>query len=249
VDVALFYSGLIATCAGAFSLLRPLRWLGIPSRAAAASVVGAGVGLMLVGLFVVGYGLKRGQGAPSRIDEFLPQYHFSEFHEARVQAPPERVWRAIEDVRASEIRFFLLLTTLRGLGHRRAGIDPRAEPPLLALARRGGFFDLAAEPPRELVLGTVGQFWQVRRGRHADVRDSEAFMAFDRPGFAKAAIDFRVIDEGAGVTRVTTETRILATDSGAHRRFGLYWRIIYPGSALIRREWLRAIARRAEAGP
>ncbi|HYW41393.1 MAG TPA: hypothetical protein VE959_00970 [Bryobacteraceae bacterium] len=30
--------------------------------------------------------------------------------------------------------------------------------------------------------------------------------------------------------------------------FAAYWRMIYPGSALIRRMWLRAIKRRAEGG-
>jgi hypothetical protein len=30
------------------------------------------------------------------------------------------------------------------------------------------------------------------------------------------------------------------------RRFALYWRAIYPSSALIRRMWLRAIRERAE---
>ena len=29
-------------------------------------------------------------------------------------------------------------------------------------------------------------------------------------------------------------------------RFALYWRVIYPGSALIRRMWLRALRLRAE---
>jgi hypothetical protein len=50
----------------------------------------------------------------------------------------------------------------------------------------------------------------------------------------------------SGGSRVTTETRILATDDGARRRFGAYWRVIYPGSALIRIGWLDAIRRRAE---
>ncbi|HXT21641.1 MAG TPA: hypothetical protein VN923_12895, partial [Thermoanaerobaculia bacterium] len=55
-------------------------------------------------------------------------------------------------------------------------------------------------------------------------------------------------DEGGGWTRVTTETRVFATDDHARRRFAAYWRTIYPGSALIRRMWLRAIRARAE-GP
>jgi len=32
------------------------------------------------------------------------------------------------------------------------------------------------------------------------------------------------------------------------RRFAAYWRLIYPGSALIRRSWLRAIRQRATGG-
>jgi hypothetical protein len=46
---------------------------------------------------------------------------------------------------------------------------------------------------------------------------------------------------------VTTETRVFATDAAARRSFGLYWAFIYPGSALIRHGWLRAIKLRAEA--
>ena len=71
------------------------------------------------------------------------------------------------------------------------------------------------------------------------------FAALTAPGFAKAVMNFRIEDEGGGWTRLTTETRIDATDSATRRRFAAYWRVIYPGSALIRREWLRAIRERA----
>jgi hypothetical protein len=47
---------------------------------------------------------------------------------------------------------------------------------------------------------------------------------------------------------VTTETRILGTDAAGRRNFGLYWRVIHPGSAFIRRMWLAAIKKRAESG-
>lgn len=67
------------------------------------------------------------------------------------------------------------------------------------------------------------------------------------PGFALAAANFRVEDAGPGACTVSTETRIWATDASAERRFAHYWRVIYPGSALIRRMWLRAIRSRAEA--
>ncbi|MBV8202739.1 MAG: hypothetical protein JOZ15_19150, partial [Acidobacteria bacterium] len=50
-----------------------------------------------------------------------------------------------------------------------------------------------------------------------------------------------------GACVVTTETRVNATDAATRRRFAAYWRVIYPGSSLIRSMWLRAIRRRAEA--
>jgi len=51
-----------------------------------------------------------------------------------------------------------------------------------------------------------------------------------------------------GFSLLSTETRVYANDAASRRRFAVYWRLIYPGSALIRRMWLRAIARRAERG-
>jgi len=38
---------------------------------------------------------------------------------------------------------------------------------------------------------------------------------------------------------------VFANSPSARRRFAAYWRVIYPGSAIVRRMWLRAIARRA----
>jgi hypothetical protein len=45
---------------------------------------------------------------------------------------------------------------------------------------------------------------------------------------------------------VTTETRVFATTDSARRNFAVYWRIIRPGSGIIRGSWLEAIKRRAE---
>jgi hypothetical protein len=67
------------------------------------------------------------------------------------------------------------------------------------------------------------------------------------PGFALAAMNFVVTPEGPNTSWVSTETRVFATSPDARRRFAAYWRVIYPGSAIIRRMWLRAIRRRALA--
>ena len=52
---------------------------------------------------------------------------------------------------------------------------------------------------------------------------------------------------GARGTRLATETRVHAADSAARRRFRLYWLVVGPFSALIRRRWLSAARRAAEA--
>ena|SRR5437870_4317020 len=59
-------------------------------------------------------------------------------------------------------------------------------------------------------------------------------------------MNFRVAEEGNGFARLTTETRVLAYGASARRQFGAYWRLIFPGSAFIRRMWLQAIRRHAE---
>ena len=68
------------------------------------------------------------------------------------------------------------------------------------------------------------------------------------PGFALATMNFRVTPDGLGASVVSTETRVFANSPEARRRFAVYWRLIYPGSAIIRRMWLSAIERRALTG-
>jgi hypothetical protein len=84
----------------------------------------------------------------------------------------------------------------------------------------------------------------VRRARAPT--PGEILAAEHLDGFAVATMNFAIAPRDDGACDVTTETRVFATDPDARRRFGAYWRVIYPGSALIRRMWLRAIKVRAE---
>jgi hypothetical protein len=54
-------------------------------------------------------------------------------------------------------------------------------------------------------------------------------------------------DRLLAATLLETETRVLATGPRAKRAFAAYWLVVRPGSGLIRRELLRAVARRAES--
>lgn len=185
--------------------------------------------------------------ARTQLDQFMPVYQFHEFHSIRVAASKEKVYGAIKSVSADEISMFRTLTWIRRLG--RSGpesiLNAPEHQPLLDVATRTSFLLLAEEPNHEIVLGTAVV---VPRGWRPSRRPTpEEFRAFREPGFALAAMDFLVEDTGPGTCVVTTETRIFATDMSARRRFAAYWRVVYPGSALIRSMWLRAIARRAES--
>jgi hypothetical protein len=50
-------------------------------------------------------------------------------------------------------------------------------------------------------------------------------------------------------TRLASETRVLALSPGTRQRFGLYWSVVGPFSALIRRRWLTQAKRLAESRP
>lgn len=60
-------------------------------------------------------------------------------------------------------------------------------------------------------------------------------------------MDFTLEPQEDGRVRLRTETRVLHLGRGTARRFGLYWTVVQPGSALLRRAWLSAIRRRAES--
>jgi hypothetical protein len=170
---------------------------------------------------------------------FLPRYDVHEVHSTTVAAPPETVMRAVRELTAREAPLFVLLMALRS-GPRARRLSTRAR--VLDQFQRAGFVVLR-EAPDELVFGAAGRFW--RAGGDLRLLDPAEFEGFAEPGYAKAAVDFRVERRGER-TLLTTETRVLATDEHARRTFRRYWRVIHPGSAAIRIAWLRAIRRRAE---
>jgi hypothetical protein len=245
LGVLLMDAGLAVSLWGFVCLLKPLRFLGLASRGSAAVALGAGL-LLIVAAVAWPAPLRRAPVREGLLDDFLPAWQFAEHHEVRIHAAPDKVYDAMRHVTAGEIRFFRILTWLRsprlsGSKRRESILNPSGEQPILDVATRSGFAVLAEQPGREIVVGTL-----VVVPERPDVSWPEEFATLDRPGYAKAAMNFRVSDEGGGWTRLTTETRVDATDASARRRFAAYWRVIYPGSAFIRRMWLDAIRRRAE---
>jgi len=195
------------------------------------------------------------------LDEFLPDYDANEVHSTRIAAPPDAVLAAARAITPRDVPLVVALMAVRRLparlirlarGRDRASqtaARPATRPdgldaPLVEGFTRGGFFVLA-DRPDELVLGVVGRFWTPDGGIQRIAADE--FVTFAEPGFAKAVFNFHA-REVAGGTVLTTETRIQGTDERARRTFLRYWRVVMPGSAAIRRAWLRAIRKRAERG-
>ena len=183
------------------------------------------------------------------LDDVLPVYRYRERHEKTIQAPPVEVWRALLAVTARELPLSRILMGIRsipqGLIRTRDVLTGRPSEPVVQVFMRGGFRELRAEPARLLVAGAAIQPWRLVRGRVADIRDLAGFRAFNQPGFVLAAISFELEPAGDG-TRLATETRVQPTDRSAARAFQPYWLVIRAGSGLIRRDLLRAVARRAK---
>jgi hypothetical protein len=179
----------------------------------------------------------------------MPEYQFDEKHRILVHAPPERALEAARLATPGEMPLVRLLFGIRSLPAivlRRSGLPTARDDSLYEQMLDFGFVFLAEEPGRELVAGVIGQMWKIRGGSAPAIRNAREFVAFEEPGYAKAALNFSVEPQECGGTDLRTETRVLTTDSGSRRSFGRYWRIISPGSAAIRRSWLGAAKHRAE---
>jgi len=249
VGSSLVYLGILATVVGSVALIKPLGILRIRNRRHAAAVLSFGLALGIAGaLWPVS--LKQSSRGDRQIDRFLPAYHFHELHSIRVYAPPERILGALKAVTIREIRFARTLLWIRGLPGRLLGsAGPRevGTRPFLDVSDSPHSLILA-ETEREIVLGIVGRFWKMTPGGPSpQIENPQAFRDFDAPGHARAAMNFYLEDQGAGWFRVTTETRVRATDPSAARLFAAYWRVIYPGSSFLRVTFLQAVKRRAEA--
>jgi hypothetical protein len=235
------YGGLVVALVGLVNVARP--WC-VASRRAALIFIGAGLLLSLVGVLLPA-SEKRIAGVRTKLDEIAPGYQFNEVHSIEVNASCAKTYDAMLKVTPEEIRLFRTLVWIRRFGRagRESILNPARNEPIMTLATRTAFLKLAEEPGREIVVGTIVQ--RPHEFRVPRPATPEWFKSLNGPGMALATMNFEFEESGAGC-RVRTETRVNATSPDARRKFAAYWRVIYPGSALIRRMWLRAIKKRAE---
>jgi hypothetical protein len=187
---------------------------------------------------------------PRTADDFLPGSDSGSRTSLVIEAAPEAVWRGLHSFTLRDMPATAVLLAVRSLpalvGRRSGGSSDLLGRPMLELMTGTRFVVLHETPGELLTLGLIGQPWKLDGGDDVEVDGPEAFVAFADPGYVKVAFDFRFEPCSVG-TLLTTVTTNAATDADSARRFSRYWRLIGPGSKLIRLDMLRAIRRRSVA--
>ncbi len=188
------------------------------------------------------------------LDSWMPRADVAASYSTRVGAKPARVYEALLATDFSRHPLVALLMGLRAIPA--ALVAPRATWNRMRRSRRSGPLPLRAllgqdfalleeQPPVELVLGLTGRFWTLSGGL---VPTAPATFREPLPaGLARAAWNFLLEPVGAEETLLRTETRVLCADAATRRQFLRYWRLVAPGSGLIRWAILRQVRHRAEA--
>ncbi len=169
------------------------------------------------------------------IDEFMTSWDVVRRHEIQVGASPIDTLTAARQMDLGSDRLVGFLLRIRGL---------RGPATTWMGLAEAGFIPLA-DTDEELLVGIVGRFWTPGGGLRP--LSGEEFRRFDEPGYAKATWNFAVEPVAEGLTRLTTETRVMCTDRSARRKFRAYWAVVGPFSGLIRTRALRQIKVAAES--
>jgi hypothetical protein len=177
------------------------------------------------------------------LDRFMPAYDIVERHHIRVGAPAEITFAAAREMDLNQSAIVRAIFRSREvlLGAKPdTGIRPRG---IVALTQSIGWGALAELPGRELVMGAVTQPWK------ADVvfrpLPPDEFAAFSDPDYVKIVWTLRADPVDADHSMFRTETRAIATDGGARRKFRRYWSLLSPGIVVIR--WMALGPLKADA--
>lgn len=188
--------------------------------------------------------VERIAAANGLIDAFIPRADAAESHEILIQAPAEVVFGVALNFDLLSIPLVRAIFRLRELVF---GIKPKPRiraKGFVAETMELGWQVLAYDSGRELVMGAVTQPWV------GDVKfrgvPPEKFSSFAEPLFVKIVWTLEAEPVDAHTTRFRTQTRVLATDEDARRKFLRYWAFAGLFIVLIRRLANRAIRRVAE---
>ena len=240
----LAYSGIVLALCGLANLVLPFRFLGVRKRAVGALILAGGVALTLAALFWPASMIHVAQHR-TVLDDIMPEYQFFERHSARIHARPEQVMQAIHQSTFGDLKSLVTLLKIRGAVLRTPSHDigDWQDKRVLDAFSASGYLFGGSE--HEIVMFGV---WNVRANRRPEVRTLQELADYREQGAVKMAFDFNVEEAGEGWSKISTETRAVALDDSS-RGMARYWRLIVPGSGLLRLQWLEGIKKRAESMP
>ena len=188
---------------------------------------------------------ERVEGLDELLNQFIPDYDIIERYRVRVEATPQAAMAAARHIDLRDSALIRAIIKLRALAMGDKPDETERPRGLIAETTSMGWRVLAEDPGREVVVGAVTQPWVkdvMFRGL-----DPEEFAAFREPGYVKIAWTLRVDSVWPDATVFATETRAVATDDEARRKFRHYWRRVVPGTIAIRWLLLRLLKKEAEA--
>lgn len=168
-------------------------------------------------------------------EKYLPQYHFNEKHSIIIDRSAEHTFSLIDKFDFSDSNIVRILLFLRGMRWKTVKKED------LHASR---FIELEQIPNKEIIIGLIGQFWRPAGNLQKFAPDE--FIPFERNGFAKASWNFQIIPKDNNSCELQTETRILCIGEKTKQNFSRYWFFVHPFSALIRKQMLKSIKRKAE---
>lgn len=236
-----FWIGAILALVGIAALVKPLVFLFVFDREIATVVLCGGILMSIISIYwpVQVYHSQTNM----KLDVLLPGYSFNEYHEVRINASPEEVKHALQTTGVGDIPAIHLLLKIRGIENKNLNHKETSSQPAQKIFSTPDFNFFVADSTEFI---SVMILKASAKTPPPEVTTVEQFMAFNEPGYVKVAFNFRFISLENGQTLVSTETRNYAMTKEDQRIFGRYWRIIYPGSAMIRRLWLDTLAEKAE---
>jgi len=177
------------------------------------------------------------------VDEIVPEYQIGEKHSIFIKAPPALVFDSLKSAKDDEqsvIKLFNLLPVIAG--KRDATSPAEDEKPLYERLRETSGLVLE-KPNKEFVTANIATMDEHISSTPNTVRGFVAYRLSHNE--MKLPVSFRVDPEDGG-SRFTTETRIMFAGGKPCHDYGWYWGVIYPGSSLLRIDFLEAVKYRVE---
>lgn len=185
-----------------------------------------------------------GQAIDALLDTFMRDYDVCERHRVAVAAPAEVTFAAAKEIELESSPIIRAIFKARELILRSKSDSTTRPSGLIEEMKSIGWGVLAESPGREIVMGAVTKPWDANPVFRA--LPPVEFAAFAEPAYVKIVWTLRADPRPDGGSIFRTETRAVATDRGARRKFRVYWSFLSPGIILIRAAMLPSLKAAAE---